>query len=411
MTAALRRRMAELPFRELYEVGGSLRDELLGREPKDIDFLVRGHDVEELLTICRAARQGRRAARRRPPRGRALLAAVGAARGHRGRAAAARDADRAGRARLHGQSAHRLPHRGRRRAAGARRPRAPRLHGQRDGAGRAHGRVDRSVRRARRSRRARAARGARDGVPRRPAAHPARRRALQPRRPAARCGHARADDRRRRRASPSCRPSASARSSSACSRAPAPSTRCGSRATSARSRWRCPSGRRASGCDQQSDDAGLHARRAHPARARRPPSHDGAAREPRLAAFWHDVGKPHAAGRAAHAEAGASIARARAAAPDLRQRHDRRRDGARARALLRRGSRADRARARACSWRASGASAPRDLLALRRWDRAGRGVPIPAERVAARERFETLVERAVGPAGRRSPTSRCAATT
>jgi tRNA nucleotidyltransferase (CCA-adding enzyme) len=53
MTAALRRRMAELPFRELYEVGGSLRDELLGREPKDIDFLVRGHGVEELLTICR----------------------------------------------------------------------------------------------------------------------------------------------------------------------------------------------------------------------------------------------------------------------------------------------------------------------------------------------------------------------
>src|SRR4029079_7776952 len=54
MTAALRRRMAELPFRELYEVGGSLRDELLGREPKDIDFLVRGHGVEEMLTICRA---------------------------------------------------------------------------------------------------------------------------------------------------------------------------------------------------------------------------------------------------------------------------------------------------------------------------------------------------------------------
>jgi tRNA nucleotidyltransferase (CCA-adding enzyme) len=49
--------MAELPFREVYEVGGSLRDELLGREPKDIDFLVRGHDVEELLTLCR--RHGR----------------------------------------------------------------------------------------------------------------------------------------------------------------------------------------------------------------------------------------------------------------------------------------------------------------------------------------------------------------
>jgi tRNA nucleotidyltransferase (CCA-adding enzyme) len=49
----LQRRMAELPFREVYEVGGSLRDELLGRAPKDVDFLVRGHDVEELLTLCR----------------------------------------------------------------------------------------------------------------------------------------------------------------------------------------------------------------------------------------------------------------------------------------------------------------------------------------------------------------------
>jgi len=49
----VRRRMAELPFREVYEVGGSLRDELLGRTPKDVDFLVRGHAVEELLTLCR----------------------------------------------------------------------------------------------------------------------------------------------------------------------------------------------------------------------------------------------------------------------------------------------------------------------------------------------------------------------
>jgi tRNA nucleotidyltransferase (CCA-adding enzyme) len=49
----LRRRMAELPFLELFEVGGSLRDELLGREPKDVDFLVRGLGVEELLALCR----------------------------------------------------------------------------------------------------------------------------------------------------------------------------------------------------------------------------------------------------------------------------------------------------------------------------------------------------------------------
>jgi tRNA nucleotidyltransferase/poly(A) polymerase len=49
----VRARMSELPFRELYEVGGSLRDELLGREPKDVDYLVRGHGVDELLTLCR----------------------------------------------------------------------------------------------------------------------------------------------------------------------------------------------------------------------------------------------------------------------------------------------------------------------------------------------------------------------
>ncbi len=74
----VRARMSELPFRELYEVGGSLRDELLGRPAKDVDFLVRGHGVEELLALCRRRREGRGAARRRAPRGRALLAAPGA---------------------------------------------------------------------------------------------------------------------------------------------------------------------------------------------------------------------------------------------------------------------------------------------------------------------------------------------
>jgi putative nucleotidyltransferase with HDIG domain len=49
--------MRALPFAEIYEVGGSLRDELLGREPKDLDFLVRGHDVDELLAELR--RHGR----------------------------------------------------------------------------------------------------------------------------------------------------------------------------------------------------------------------------------------------------------------------------------------------------------------------------------------------------------------
>src|SRR5689334_19784878 len=40
--------MRSLPFDEIYEVGGSIRDELLGRTPKDVDFLVRRVPVEEL---------------------------------------------------------------------------------------------------------------------------------------------------------------------------------------------------------------------------------------------------------------------------------------------------------------------------------------------------------------------------
>jgi tRNA nucleotidyltransferase (CCA-adding enzyme) len=45
--------MRALPFDEIYEVGGSLRDELLGRVVKDVDFLVRGHSIDELLTTLR----------------------------------------------------------------------------------------------------------------------------------------------------------------------------------------------------------------------------------------------------------------------------------------------------------------------------------------------------------------------
>ena len=45
--------MRTLPFDEIYEVGGSLRDELLGRVVKDVDFLVRGHSIDELLTTLR----------------------------------------------------------------------------------------------------------------------------------------------------------------------------------------------------------------------------------------------------------------------------------------------------------------------------------------------------------------------
>jgi tRNA nucleotidyltransferase (CCA-adding enzyme) len=49
--------MRTLPFDEIYEVGGSLRDLLLGRPVKDVDFLVRGHSIEELMHVLR--RHGR----------------------------------------------------------------------------------------------------------------------------------------------------------------------------------------------------------------------------------------------------------------------------------------------------------------------------------------------------------------
>jgi tRNA nucleotidyltransferase (CCA-adding enzyme) len=45
--------MRTLPLDEIYEVGGSLRDELLDRPVKDVDFLVRGHSIDELLSILR----------------------------------------------------------------------------------------------------------------------------------------------------------------------------------------------------------------------------------------------------------------------------------------------------------------------------------------------------------------------
>ena len=46
--AEIRAGLRTLPFVELYEVGGSLRDELLGREPKDVDLLVCGHALAEI---------------------------------------------------------------------------------------------------------------------------------------------------------------------------------------------------------------------------------------------------------------------------------------------------------------------------------------------------------------------------
>jgi tRNA nucleotidyltransferase (CCA-adding enzyme) len=123
--------------------------------------------------------------------------------------------------------------------------------------------------------------------------------------------------------------------------------------------------------------------------------HDGARREPRLAALWHDVGKPHASGARSHAEEGMRITgRALrrltydndtiAVVTTLVREHsydeDREPSARSAREFLAR----------------VGRDFARDLLALRRWDREGRGVEIPAARVAARERFESLVEREWG---------------
>ncbi len=123
--------------------------------------------------------------------------------------------------------------------------------------------------------------------------------------------------------------------------------------------------------------------------------HDHATREGRLAAFWHDVGKAQTPGVRRHAEEGARIARGAlrrltydndtvATVTELVREHsyseDHEPSELSARVFL---ARVGRVRAR-------------DLLALRRWDRIGRGVRIPPERVAARGRFEALVEQEWG---------------
>ena len=114
---------------DAYLVGGVVRDELLGRESKDADFLVPGLDSAQLRAALAAARPGRGARRRRAAGRDAPLSADARAAGARAgrdrvRAAAARALDRPGPARL----------RDRRRPLGERRgrPRPPRLHRQRD---------------------------------------------------------------------------------------------------------------------------------------------------------------------------------------------------------------------------------------------------------------------------------------
>ena len=169
-------------------------------------------------------------------------------------------------------------------------------------------RVDRSLRRARRPRRRRAARRAPDGVPRRPAAHPARRRRAAHRRPRARAGtlalmRAAAPriaelsaERVRETLDQTLAGDGAADGAAAgprCRRARGRAARVGAlhrRATSTRATQA-----------YTLDEHILHvldSRRAATTRSR----------VLRLAAFWHDVGKPLAARPAQHAEEGARIA-------------------------------------------------------------------------------------------------------
>jgi tRNA nucleotidyltransferase/poly(A) polymerase len=116
----------------------------------------------------------------------------------------------------------------------------------------------------------------------------------------------------------------------------------------------------------------------------------GASRELRLAALWHDVGKPHSPGPRKHAEAAARIARG--ALRRLTYDND---TVAKVTTLVREHSYGEDQEPSALAARRFlarvGREHARDLLALRRFDRIGRGVEIPSEQVVARRRFEEFV--------------------
>jgi tRNA nucleotidyltransferase (CCA-adding enzyme) len=389
MPAELQRRMAELPFRELYEVGGSLRDELLGREPKDVDFLVRGHDVEELLALCRAY----------------------------AKADELRVAGRLVGVRF-------WPSWGPREGIEVVPPRreTPIVPGEPDFTGNPHTdfRIEPDPELP-----------VRDDLERRDFTVNAMARDVRTQewidpfggREDLRAGLLRAvhptafrDDPLRilrgvaRSSLDGLRPDAVTRELMTAAapriadlsveriREELERTFAGPGVADALRLARdvgalavaIPEWAPCIGFDQQSatqaytlDEHILHVLEAA--------VHDDAGREPRLAAFWHDVGKAHAEGARRHAEAGARITRAAlrrltydnntvAAVSDLVREHsyaeDRDPSAHSARVFL---ARVGRERAR-------------DLLALRGWDRSGRGVAIAPERVAARERFEALVE-------------------
>jgi tRNA nucleotidyltransferase (CCA-adding enzyme) len=389
MTEELRRRMAELPFRELYEVGGSLRDELLGRRPKDIDFLVRGHGVEELLTLCRAY----------------------------GKAEELRVAGRLVGVRF-------WPSWGPREGIEVVPPRreTPLSPGEPDFTGNPHTdfriepdpqlpvrddleRRDFTVNAMARDVRTREwidPFGGRDdlraGILR--AVHPTAFRddPLRILRGVARCSLDGLQPDAVTRDLMSAVAPRIAELSAERVREELERVFAGPAAADALRLARdvgalttaMPEWAACVGLDQQSETQ-AYTLDEHILHVLDAAVHDHAGREPRLAAFWHDVGKPHAAGARPHAEAGARITRGAlrrltydndtvATVSELVREHsypeDREPSAHSARVFLAR----------------VGREHARELLALRRWDRIGRGVPIPPERAAARSHFEALVE-------------------
>jgi tRNA nucleotidyltransferase/poly(A) polymerase len=393
MPEELQRRMAELPFRELYEVGGSLRDELLGRAPKDVDFLVRGHGVEELLTLCRqyAKADELRVAGRLV--GVRFWPSWGPREGieivppRRETPIAPGEPDYTGN-----------PH------TDFRIEPDPELP-VRDDLERRDFTVNAIARNVRTGEWIDPFGGRADlraGVLR--AVHPTAFRddPLRILRGVARCSLDGLQPDAVTRALMTENAPRIAELSAERVREELERAFAGPGVVDALRLARdvgalevaLPEWAVCIGFDQRSatqaytlDEHSLHVLDAG--------VHDDAAREPRLAAFWHDVGKPSASGARQHAEAGARIARAAlrrltydndtvAVVTELVREHsypdDREPSAHSARVFL---ARVGRERAR-------------DLLALRRWDRIGRGVPIPPERVSAREHFEALVEQEWG---------------
>ena len=389
MTAELRLRMSELPFREVYEVGGSLRDELLGREPKDIDFLVRGHDVEELLTICREHGHadelrvaGRLVGVRFWPKW-GPREGIEVVPPRRETPIAPGEPDYTGN-----------PHTDFRIEADAELP----VH---DDLERRDFTVNAMARDVRTGEWIDPFGGRDDLAARRlRAVHETAFRddPLRILRGVARCSlDGLQPDAVTRELMTTAAPRIGELSAERV-REELERVLAGPGAVDALRLARdvgalavaVPEWARCIGLDQQSatqaytlDEHILHVLAAAVA--------DDAGREPRLAAFWHDVGKPHAPGMQEHADMGASITRR--ALRRLTYDND---TVAVVTALVREHSYSEdhepSPRAARVFLARVGRDRARDQLALRRWDRAGRGVPIAAEKVAAREHFERLVE-------------------